>query len=70
MDAQHIIADTEVNDEHKGAPAPASLVMSFGSGDISAQIASDQVQLGAATHLNKLHRLIDVVFVDVFSPPT
>eukprot|EP00434_Breviolum_minutum_P032704 symbB.v1.2.028921.t1/scaffold3113.1/size63308/2 len=38
---------SEVNDEHKGAAAPASLVMSFGSGDISAQVASDQVQLGA-----------------------
>lgn len=27
--------------------APASMVMSFGSGDISTQVASDQVQLGA-----------------------
>lgn len=30
-----------------GKEAPASMVMSFGSGDISTQVASDQVQIGA-----------------------
>ena len=32
-----------------GKEAPASMVMSFGSGDISTQVASDQVQIGAVT---------------------
>eukprot|EP00438_Fugacium_kawagutii_P013212 Skav218446 [mRNA] locus=scaffold905:143422:158045:+ [translate_table: standard] len=54
--------------KQKGAMAPAALVMSFGSGQIAAQIASDEVGIGSVrTYMDKGLLLMDIKHLGIIS---